>query len=352
LRVRGPVGEPAYDAVGVHGDPGYLRGQRLSPVADPVAAAADEGVAVLEGPDAVVPMLVRGDVIGALHEHVRDGVVDEDRVRLLSRLADQLGLVIESARLRADQEETVARLRELDEMKTDFVAITSHELRTPLAGIRGFADMLRRRGEELSRDEREEFLDIVLLQTDRLIKLVEDLLVVSRIEADRMTLEPEETDLRPFLERVVRAIGDGSERVRVEPSPGAPSTMLVDPTRLSQIVTNLVHNALKFSSDDVLLAWNAPAEGTVAFAVTDRGVGIAEDQLQRVFERFHQAERSNAHTQGFGLGLHITRLLTEAMGGWVEVTSALGEGTTFTVTLPSSRSLPGPARRSAAASSD
>src|SRR5439155_19352742 len=186
------------------GDPGYLRGDRLFPASAPVAAAALEGSPVIAPPDAVVPMVVRGHIVGALHERsLRSGNhsgLDEERGELLRGLADQLGLVLESARLRADQQATVQRLRELDEMKSDFVAITSHELRTPLSGIRGFVDMLRRRGGDLSVDQRDEYLGIVLTQTDRLIHLVEDLLVVSRVEAGKLSLEPTELDVRQLLE--------------------------------------------------------------------------------------------------------------------------------------------------------
>jgi signal transduction histidine kinase len=351
VREPGLVGETALAVVATHGDPGYLPGERLFPTSHPVAAAAMEGAPVLAGRDAVAPMVVRGEIVGALHEHARvNASPDEERLLLLSRLADQLGLVLESARLRRNQEETVRRLRELDEMKTDFVAITSHELRTPLSGIRGFVDMLRRRGDELRADERAEFLDIVLIQTDRLQRLVDDLLVVSRVEAGELSLEPQETELRPFVERVVRAIGDDAGRVRVSVGPEAPSRMVVDARRLAQILTNLVHNALKFSppETEVEVSWDDPSEGTVAFLVSDRGPGIAADELPRIFDRFHQTERSIEHTEGFGLGLYITKLLAEAMGGWVDVRSSPGAGATFTVTLPAARNLPVPARPSAA----
>jgi signal transduction histidine kinase len=236
-------------------------------------------------------------------------------------------------------------------MKTDFVAITSHELRTPLSGIRGFVDMLRRRGDELTVDEREEYLGIVMVQTDRLIGLVEDLLVVSRIEAGALTLDPERLEVAPFLDGLVRALGAEADRVQVRSHEGAPDTIVVDPARLSQIITNLVHNAVKFSPETspVRLTWSAPVEGVVSFSVVDEGTGIDPDELERIFERFHQTERSIAHSEGFGLGLYITKLLTEAMGGWIDVASTLGEGTTFTVTLPASRTLPGPARAPSAA---
>ena len=355
VRDRGIAGEVAFTVVGVHGNPGYTRGEHLFPASDPVAAAAMEGAPVLAAPDCVAPMLVRGEVVGALHERADAGPApDAERVDVLSGLADQLGLVLESARLRADQEATMRRLRELDEMKSDFIAITSHELRTPLSGIRGFVDMLRRRGTDLSADERDEYLGIVLSQTDRLIRLVDDLLIVSRVEAGKLSLEPSDVEIRPLLEQVVRGLGVASPRVAVEGAPDAPERIVVDPNRLTQVITNLVHNATKFSPTDsqVVLRWRSPAEGTVAFDVTDRGGGIPDDDLERIFDRFQQRESSLAHAEGFGLGLYITKLLTEAMGGWINVSSEIGEGSTFTVTLPSARTLPAPARPSAAARSD
>ncbi|HTG48429.1 MAG TPA: ATP-binding protein [Actinomycetota bacterium] len=355
VRDHGIAGEVGFQVLGVHGNPGYVRGERLFPASDPVAAAAMEGQPVLAPPDVVAPMRVRGEVVGALHERADGGPApDAERVSVLSGLADQLGLVLESARMRADQESTVHRLRELDEMKSDFIAITSHELRTPLSGIRGFVDMLRRRGDELGPVERDEYLGIVLGQTDRLIRLVDDLLIVTRVEAGKLSLEPGEVEIRPLLEQIVRGIGDTAERVRIDEAPEAPERIVVDPNRLIQVLTNLVHNATKFSPPDteVLVRWRAPAEGTVAFDVIDRGGGIPGDDLERIFDRFQQRESSMAHAEGFGLGLYITKLLTEAMGGWVNVSSEMGVGSTFTVTLPSARSLPAPARPSATVRSD
>jgi signal transduction histidine kinase len=300
-------------------------------------------------------MVVRGEIVGALHERsANGGGLDDERGELLRGLADQLGLVLESARLRADQAATVQRLRELDEMKSDFVAITSHELRTPLSGIRGFVDMLRRRGSDLTIDQRDEYLSIVLTQTDRLIRLVEDLLVVSRVEAGKLSLEPTEVEVRQLLEQVTNGLGEAAASVQIEEGTDAPVRMVADPNRLIQVLTNLVHNAVKFSPTGatVVLRWGTPAEGTVSFDVVDRGSGIPESEVGRVFERFHQRESSLTHTEGFGLGLYISKLLTQAMGGWIDVTSAVGEGSTFTVTLPSARTLPAPARPSAPAHAD
>ena len=353
IRSTGAAGEDRFDVAGVAGHPGYLLGEALFPTSSPVAAAAIEGAPVAAGEDLVVPMRLRGAVVGALHERGA-GTADAARVEALQTIADQLGVTLEATRLRAEQTAIVQRLTELDAMKTDFVAITSHELRTPLAGIRGFVEMLVRRADALSSAERDEFLQIVLTQTDRLIRIVDDLLVVSRIEGDALVLEPVEVDVRGMLASVVTALGEDGARVMIDAGPDAPEVVVLDPNRLIQILTNLAHNAVKFSPTDqpVHIRWSAPAEGTVEFEVVDRGQGIPEDEQSLIFERFRQRGDHRAHSEGFGLGLYITKMLTEAMGGWLDVTSTPGDGATFRVTLPASRPLPTPARPSAAARSD
>ncbi|MEP6757792.1 MAG: GAF domain-containing sensor histidine kinase [Actinomycetota bacterium] len=351
-RSTGAAGEVIFAVAGVHGDPGYLLGQRLSPVSDPVAAAAIDGETVVAQGDVVAPMRVRGKVVGAVHERATTSP-DPARIDALQTIADQLGVALEATRLRAEQAAIVERLTELDTMKSDFVAITSHELRTPLAGIRGFVDMLLRRGPELSPAEQQEYLGIVQTQTERLIHLVDDLLVVSRVEGDALTLEPTDIAIRSVLAQVVAGLGESGVRIALEEAPGAPSTLTIDPNRLIQILTNLTHNAVKFSPADavVRLRWSAPAEGTIVFEVIDRGPGIPPAEQQLIFERFRQRGDHRSHAEGFGLGLYITKLLTEAMGGWIDVTSSR-EGTTFRVTLPVARPLPTPARPSAATRSD
>jgi signal transduction histidine kinase len=352
-RSTGMAGEDRFEVAGVVGDPGYLLGDALFPASSPVAAAALEATAVTAGEDLVVPMRLRGDVVGAVHER-GPGAADTAHIEALQTIADQLGVTLEATRLRAEQSAIVQRLTELDAMKTDFVAITSHELRTPLAGIRGFVEMLVRRADELAPAERNEFLQIVLTQTDRLIRIVDDLLVVSRIEGDALVLEPIEVEVRALLASVVATLGDNGERVVLAVGRDAPDVLMLDPNRLIQILTNLAHNALKFSPADqpVSIRWSSPAEGTVEFEVIDRGQGIPHEEQTLIFERFRQRGDHRAHSEGFGLGLYITKMLTEAMGGWLDVASAPGDGATFRVTLPASRPLPTPARPSAAARSD
>ena len=348
---------PVLVAKGVYGDPGYGPGHRsLASEGRLGRAALDGRPALWQDPaEAVVPLRAEGTPIGVLHERSSTpGGIDRERLLLLGRLADQVVLVVQSGRLRARQEETLQRLRELDEMKSDFVAITSHELRTPLAAIRGFINTLRRRLDELSPDETREFLEIVDQQTDRLIRLVEDLLVVSRIEAGKITLRPEPVDPSTFLDHVVRGMGEQGDRIRVGVHPGLPDAVLVDPQRLGQVLTNVLQNAVKFSPPERPVAAEvARSDGSLAFTITDRGPGIPEDELERIFERFHQTDAAaTRRSEGAGLGLYITKQLVEAMGGSIEVRSKLGAGSTFRVILPVRAAAPALAPLSPAAQVD
>ncbi len=344
LLERGDMNEPVLVAKGVHGDPGYRREARFR-ATSPIGRVGRSGRPTLhdDPPEAIVPLRVGGEPIGVLHERA-EAPLQRERLLLLGRLADQIALVAQAARLRSRQEETLRRLQELDDMKSDFVAITSHELRTPLAAIRGFVNTLRRRMDELSEEEVHEFLGIIDLQTDRLIRLVEDLLVVSRIEAGKLALHPEEIEIGPFLEHVVSGLGEmAAGRVRRSDLSGVPPAMIVNPQRLGQVLTNLLQNALKFSPPDsgVALSARHADDGRVAFTVKDEGPGIPAAELTRIFDRFHQTEAaSTRRSEGAGLGLYIARQLAEAMGGTIEVDSAVGHGSTFTVSIPTSPASP------------
>jgi signal transduction histidine kinase len=291
------------------------------------------------------------EVIGILHERANEpGSIDRERLLQIGRLADQVSLVVQAARLRARQEEMLVRLRELDELKSDFVAITSHELRTPLTAVRGFVDALRRRHAELSVEEVQEYLMIIHVQTDRLIRLVEDLLLISRIEAGKLTFMPHPVNTESLLIEARQSLGELGDRVEAVTEPGAPADLIVDGQRLIQVLTNLLMNAIKFSPPrtPVQLRVGSRSEGTVTFAVHDEGPGVSPEEREVIFDRFHQTESSAAHSEGAGLGLYIARQLTEAMGGRIALESELGHGATFTITIPTARTLEVPAPLSGA----
>lgn len=286
------------------------------------------------------PMVIGDRVIGVIH--VRSSVGEALRaadLEVLTRLADQVALVAFHAQLHAERAETVARLRELTELKSDFVAIASHELRTPLTGIRGFASLLMDNFDALSREEVREYLSIIDGQSKRLVRLVEDLLVVSRLEGGRLRIKVEEVQLRPFLQNLVASFVDEAERISLN-GPEEPATVRIDPDRVEQILRNLVQNALKFSSleEKVTVLARRTSRG-VDFEVADRGVGIPADELANIFDRFHQAgDGGRREREGVGLGLYIAKRLLEEMGGEITVESTPGRGATFRIRIPQRKS--------------
>lgn len=345
---------PLLVAKGVHGDPGYQRGTEVLMGEGPIGRAATERHVLVEKDapgiwSVAVPLTHRDELVGVLHERLDGGdPIDPERVKQLERLAGQIAVAVRALGLRAAQDDALQRLRELDAMKADFVGITSHELRTPLAAVRGFVNTLTRRLDELSHEEIREFLDIIEQQSDRLVRLVEDLLLVSRIEAEKITLNREPVCATEFLEETVRGLGDGRARVETELHPGLPERIEVDPRRVAQVLTNLLQNALKFSpSAETVLLRAAPADGGIRFAVTDRGVGIPQEELGKIFERFHRTDTATTRkAEGAGLGLYITKRLVEAMGGEIGVESEVGRGSTFTFLLPGEPRPEAPAPRS------
>jgi two-component system, NarL family, sensor histidine kinase BarA len=224
---------------------------------------------------------------------------------------------------------------EPDLRQLDLVAVTSHEMRAPLAAIRGFVDVLRRRGDELTEEEVAEFLGVISVQTDRLIRLTEDLLTMTSLDADNVALEPETIVLIPTLETLARDL-PGGERVVIRVAEDAPPRLVADPLRLGQALTNLLTNALKYSAEDrpVVLAVEPAAGDRVRFSVIDDGVGIAPDELGRVFELFYRTKEGARTAEGSGLGLSVTREMVGAMGGEVTAESTRGGGSTFSITLP------------------
>jgi signal transduction histidine kinase len=283
------------------------------------------------------PMKIGEEVVGVVDVESRTpNAFHEAALDVLSRLADQIALVAHSNRLLSQQRESMSRLQELDQMKSDFIAITSHELRTPITAIRGFVKTLLRNRERLSGDQIASFMNIIDRQSERLARLVEDLLFVSRIEAGTIRVQMEEVTFADFMKDVVDALTpQGRSRVWLDVD-RTDLRVVIDPNRTEQILRNLIENALKFSPPDSQVFLTGKVEdGVIRISVTDQGVGISKEEIPRIFERFHQAgEVMTREAEGAGLGLYITKRLVEAMEGEISVESNPGEGTTFRVTLP------------------
>jgi signal transduction histidine kinase len=225
----------------------------------------------------------------------------------------------------------------LERAKSDFVATASHELRSPLTSIKGFVELLARAPETMSARQRE-FVDIILRSTDRLVDLVNDLLDVARIEADRVEINRRPVDVGEAVREVAELMGARIEEKhqRLELSVAAALPMaLADPGRVRQIVANLVTNAHLYTPEGgrVRLAVEAD-RAWVAVAVEDSGVGMNREQTDHVFERFYRVRAGGQAAPGTGLGLSIVKSLVDLHGGKIDVESEPGRGSTFRVRLP------------------
>jgi PAS domain S-box-containing protein len=223
----------------------------------------------------------------------------------------------------------ISERRALERLQHEFLAMASHELRNPLAAIRGHAQLMQRRGAYSQAS-----LDAIVAQSDQLRRLIDDLLLASQIEADRLDLHRVETDVGAEARLAVEGLQANRLELRVV-TPDEPLVILADPPRLRQVLANLLTNAIKYSPEDSDVVMRVDRAGeTVQVAVVDHGIGIPREALPHLFDRFFRAEGAAHQTQGLGLGLYITRRIVEAHGGAISVESERGRGSTFTITLP------------------
>ena len=250
-----------------------------------------------------------------------------------------VGTEDELGRLSQAFNEMTARLRAARQMQIDFVANVSHELRTPLTAIKGLVETLRD-GAVDDTDVRDRFLETVEDETDRLIRLVNDLLILSRADSEALNLQREPTDLGTLTAATVDRLAPWAlERditLCVDAAAGMPLAS-VDPDRMEQVLVNLLDNAIKFSrpGDSVTVRVMKAPGSAVQVQVRDEGIGIPTDALAQIGERFYRADRARSRTEGgSGLGLAIARALVEAHGGTLSVESEEGRGTMVALSLP------------------
>ncbi len=266
-------------------------------------------------------------------------ILDESsRVREYSHRLEQKSRELEQAtrELRAANE----RLKELDRLKDDFVSTVSHELRTPLTSIRAFLEILKD-NPDLDPAKRGEFLDIVVKESERLTRLINEVLDLAKIESGWMNWRFEEADLREVVRSSLVAVAQLFEEREVRLHsvvPEHPALAEVDRDRLTQVLINLLSNAAKFCEPRIgrvvvrLVA--VSAEG-YRIDVSDNGPGIPPDQLERIFEKFRQVDdERRVRAEGTGLGLAIAERIISRHGGRIWVDSRIGEGTTFSFSLP------------------
>jgi two-component system phosphate regulon sensor histidine kinase PhoR len=233
----------------------------------------------------------------------------------------------------------VTQLRRLEDMRRDFVANVSHEIKTPLTAIKGFVETLHHSIVETPA-EAERFLGIISKHVERLNTIIEDLLMLSRIEneGERGDIKRERVRLRDVFQNAVQICRPPADekRIAIEMAGEEELVALVDPVLLEQAVVNLLDNAVKYSDRDRIVRISArSADREIRIQVQDHGIGIEKKHLPRLFERFYRVDKARSRSQGgTGLGLAIVKHIAQAHGGHVTVESRVGTGSLFTIHLP------------------
>jgi len=258
-----------------------------------------------------------------------------ERTEALSRMYE------ESKRKSRELEEVNLRLREVDRLKSEFLANMSHELRTPLNSIIGFSKLIIDGLDGEINEEQLNDLEIVHGNGKELLRLIDDLLNLAKIEAGRMSLALQVEDPGQIVANVVmsmRSIADDRALKLDYEIPDSPRQIKMDLGKVRRVLMNLVGNALKFTREGTIRVTLEQTSSETIFSVIDTGIGLPRDQQEAVFERFHQATPGMADTAGMGLGLTISKRFVQMHGGRIWLESEVGKGSTFSFSLPDNRS--------------
>jgi signal transduction histidine kinase len=262
-------------------------------------------------------------------------------VRIHTTLGAQVAVALQNATLYADQLETSARLREVDRLKSEFLASMSHELRTPLNSIIGFADVLLEGIDGPLNERMSEDVTLIRDSGRHLRELIGEMLDMSKIEAGVMELRYEEINVPSMAREIVasaKSLAMNKDlEIRFEIDPNL-ETIEADRTRLTQILLNLISNAIKFTEQGTISLMLKEQDEELLAGVQDTGIGIANEDIPIIFEQFRQIDGSlSRKVGGTGLGVPISKRLVELHGGQMWLESELGAGSTFWFTMPKKR---------------
>ncbi len=288
-----------------------------------------------------VPLLRANQPIGALLlESTIASLLSETDFEFIQRLVEHAAVAIENARLLGEVEQA-------NKSKTEFISFVAHELKNPMTSIRGYTDLLKGGQVGAVTDMQVQFLATIRSNVDRMSRLVSDLADVARIEAGQLRLEMSPISVKSVVDETVRGlkgqIEEKNQTLNIELPDDLPP-ILADHTRMVQVMTNLLSNAHKYTPDGGAIWVGASIEtvpddkgGLVKVVhhwVRDTGIGMSEEELQQLFQKFFRTQRGKDMAQGTGLGLNITKNLVERHNGTVWVESEVGQGTTFHYTVP------------------
>ena len=279
----------------------------------------------------IVPMIARGRTLGALtliSAHKGRRYDDADRT-LAMEIAIRAAIAIDNAQL-------YRSALAASEAKSAFLATMSHELRTPLNAIIGYQSLLKEGIDGSLNEPQLAQLSRIRASADHLLLLIDEVLTFSRLEAGKETVRRHEVELRAIVDEAIMMVRPLAEAKRLSLRVEVPDARVVtDGGRVSQILLNLLSNAVKFSERGEILVRAQVKDGATEISIKDTGIGIATENLERIFEPFWQVEQSSTRrVGGTGLGLSVSRSLARLLGGDVTVESKLGEGSTFTVSVP------------------
>jgi len=286
-----------------------------------------------------VPMIVSDRVLGVLDvQSDKVGRFTQQDVNIQTTLAGQVATALDNARLFQEAQQVADRLREVDRMKSEFLANMSHELRTPLNSILGYTQLLLLDLEDTLPQESMEDMQSIHLNGQHLLSMINDILDLAKIEAGRLNLNFEALEIGTLLESVQASNSglflDKPIEMVIEMEEDVPAVW-ADSVRMTQVLNNLVANAVKFTDEGKITIRAYQVDDGVNIEVEDEGIGIDEEDMDKLFERFRQIDGSyTRRAEGTGLGLPITRHLVEMHGGVITVESEVGVGSTFTIHLP------------------
>jgi signal transduction histidine kinase len=287
-----------------------------------------------------VPMVREGRLIGCLGvTRNRPGEFPAETIELLRTFATQSALAIQNARLYHELADKSRLLEAASRHKSEFLANMSHELRTPLNAILGFSEVLAERMFGEVNEKQAEYLQDILSSGRHLLSLINDILDLSKVEAGRLELEVGRFHLPTALDNALTLVRERATRHGITLTQTVATgvgDIVADERKVKQILLNLLSNAVKFTSEGGRVGLTATAaEDVITIAVSDTGIGIAHEDQAAIFEEFRQVGRDDARKQeGTGLGLTLAKKFVELHGGRIWVQSQVGQGSTFTFTLP------------------
>jgi K+-sensing histidine kinase KdpD len=284
-----------------------------------------------------IPLSILGENIGFMGVATSfTQCFNSKNIELLTGIGREIAIAVRNAQL-YEEASSAKSLRELDSMRTDFLANVSHELRTPLAVIKGSANSLLQPDVIFDEQTRREFLQSIDKDADTLTRLVDDLLMMSRLEADALEVKKKPSKIIELVGSIKERLENLTVRHRlVLDIPDKLPRVSIDEGRISEVITNLVENAVKFSDENTPITIKAECnDSAVIMSVIDEGIGIAAELHQKIFDRFFQGNGHNTgNRKGTGLGLAICRGIVEAHGGNIWIESEPGKGTRFSFSLP------------------